>query len=315
MISITAGTFNILHEGHKLLLEKAFEVGDEVLIGLTADVMASSSRRETIPFYIRKKELETFLEKMEKPWEIFEINDIYGPKEKVDEADIIVVSQETLSNAEKVNIDRLSRGIRPLKIVVIPFIKTYDDKKISSTGILKGEYARDGRNDAVRVAVGSTNVVKVEAVRTVMESVFGSVIIIPVEVDSGVSPQPKELETRKGAMNRAAAAIGDRDLSVGIEAGVFLTDDGLYDFQYCAILDKNGMMTVGVGPGFRYPDEVAELVVNGATVGEAMHKLYGDPDIGRKQGAVGLLSKGLLDRKSLTEQSVTAAMIPRMKDL
>jgi non-canonical (house-cleaning) NTP pyrophosphatase len=46
-----------------------------------------------------------------------------------------------------------------------------------------------------------------------------------------------------------------------------------------------------------------------------MHKLYGDPDIGKKQGAVGLLSKGMLDRKTLTEQSVTAAMIPRMKDL
>jgi len=315
MISIAAGTFNILHEGHKRLLEKAFEVGDQVLIGLTADGMASSSRSETVPYYIRKKELESFLEKMTKPWEIIEIRDIYGPKKKVDEADIIVVSQETLPNAEKINKDRSSRGIRPLQIVVIPFINAFDDKKISSTKIMKGEYAKNGKADAIRIAVGSTNVIKVEAVRTVMEKVFGSVIIIPVEVESGVSPQPKEQETRKGAMNRASAALGDRDLSVGIEAGVFETDDGLYDFQYCAILDKNGLMTVGVGPGFRYPDDVAELVSKGVTVGEAMHQLYGDPDIGKKQGAVGHLSKGLLDRKTLTEQSVTAAMIPRMKDL
>jgi len=315
MISIAAGTFNILHEGHKRLLEKAFEVGDSVLIGLTADSMASTSKKETIPYYLRKKELESFLKKMVKPWEIIEINDIYGPKEKVDEADIIIVSEETLPNAEKVNIERLSRGIRPLKIVVVPFVNAYNDEKISSTGILSGEYSRNGSKDVVRIAVGSTNVIKTEAVRTVMEKVYGNVIIIPVDVESGVSEQPKELETRTGAINRAKAALGDCDLSVGIEAGVFETDDGLYDFQYCAICDKNGKITVGVGPGFRYPDDVADLVSKGFTVGDAMHQLYGDPVIGKKQGAVGLLSKGLLDRKSLTEQSVTAAMIPRMKDL
>jgi len=313
MISIAAGTFNILHEGHKRLIEKAFEVGDSVIIGLTSDSMASASKKETIPYYLRKKELEAFLEKMDKPWEIEEIVDIYGPKKKVDRADILVVSEETAPNAEKVNIERMSRGVRPLKIVVIPIVDAYNDEKISSTGIMNGEYARDGSGDSIKIAVGSTNRVKLEAVRSVMERIFGSVIIMPVDVESGVPEQPMELQTRTGAVNRARSAIGDNDLAVGIEAGVFRTEDGLYDFQYCAILDKNGEMTVGVGPGFKYPDDVAELVLNGMTVSEAMHKLYGDPEIGRKQGAVGLLSKGLLDRKTLTEQSVVAAMIPRMK--
>jgi inosine/xanthosine triphosphatase len=209
----------------------------------------------------------------------------------------------------------MSRGVRPLKIVVIPILNAYNDDKISSTGIMNGEYSRNGRGDSVKIAVGSTNRVKVEAVRAVMERIFGNVIIKPIDVKSGVPEQPKELETRTGAVNRATSALGDNDLSVGIEAGVFQTEDGLYDFQYCAILDKNGTMTIGVGPGFRYPDDVAELVSEGMTVSEAMHKLYGDPEIGKKQGAVGLLSKGLLDRKTLTEQSVTAAMIPRMDNL
>ena len=315
MISVVAGTFNILHEGHKKLIEKAFEVGDEVIIGMTTDDMATGSKGETIPFYLRKKELEVFLGRMIKPWEIVEINDIYGPKERVDSADIIVVSDETLENAEKLNRERGSRGIRPLKIVVIPIVNTYNDEKISSTGIMNGEYSRSGSSNAVRIAVGSTNRVKIEAVRTVMEKIFGNVIVIPVDVKSGVRDQPKELETRTGAINRAVSALGNNDLSVGIEAGVFPTEDGLYDFQYCAIIDKSGMMTVGVGPGFRYPDDVAALVTDGMTVSEAMHELYGDSEIGKRQGAVGLLSRGLLDRKTLTEQSVTAAMIPRMEDL
>jgi inosine/xanthosine triphosphatase len=314
-VSVVAGTFNILHEGHKQLIKKAFEVGDEVLVGLTADVMASALRKESVPYYLRKKELEAFLEKMDKPWEVFEINDIYGPRDKIDSADMIVVSKETLANAREVNRERCERGIRPLEIIEVPFVNAYDNGKISSTGILLGEYSRDGSNNAIRIAVGTTNRVKIEAVRAVMEKIFGSVIVIPVEVESGVPPQPMELETRTGAVNRAKAALGDNDLSVGIEAGIFPTEDGFYDFQYCAVLDREGKLTIGIGPGFRYPDEVAALVSDGLTVGEAMHKLYGDPEIGKKQGAVGLLSAGLLDRKTLTEQSVIAAMIPRMEKL
>ena len=303
-----------MHDGHKRLIEKAFEVGDEVMVGITTDKMASGMGKTPFPLYLRKKELEDFLSGMEKPWEIVEIDDIYGPKEIVDAADIIVVSEETLSNAEEVNRERGFRGVRPLEIVLIPMVSTFDSKKISSSGVVAGEYSRDGRGDALRIAVGSTNRVKVEAVRTIMERIFGSVIIIPVEVQSGVPPQPMELDTRTGAINRAVSALGNNDLSVGIEAGIFPTDDGFYDFQYCAILDKKGEMTIGIGPGFKYPDEVADLVSKGLTVGDAMHKLYGDPEIGKKQGAVGLLSKGLLDRKSLTELSVISAMIPRMED-
>ncbi|MDR1690922.1 MAG: inosine/xanthosine triphosphatase [Candidatus Methanoplasma sp.] len=315
MISVVAGTFNILHEGHKRLIRKAFDIGDEVIVGITTDEAALGSRIESIPLYIRKKELESFLTTMSKPWEIVEINDMYGPREKIDPAHILVVSEETAENGEKVNRERSSRGVRPLEIVAIPLLNAYNNDKISSTGIMKGEYSRSGNGDAIRVAVGSLNRVKVEAARTVMERIFGNVIIIPTDVKSGVSEQPKELETREGAINRAVSALGDNDMSIGIEAGVFSTDDGLYDFQYCAILDKSGNMTIGVGPGFRYPDDVAELVSKGMTVGDAIHRLYGDPDIGKKQGAVGLLSKGLLDRKTLTEQSITAAMIPRMMDL
>ena len=51
---------------------------------------------------------------------------------------------------------------------------------------------------------------------------------------------------------------------------------------------------------------------SGSTVGDAFDELYNSDHIGKKGGAVGMLSRGLLDRLSLTEQSVTAAMIPRI---
>ena len=36
-----AGTFDMLHKGHKALLRKAFEVGERVVIGLTTDEFAA----------------------------------------------------------------------------------------------------------------------------------------------------------------------------------------------------------------------------------------------------------------------------------
>ena len=127
-------------------------------------------------------------------------------------------------------------------------------------------------------------------------------------------PQPFEEQTHQGSVNRAKAALGDHDMAVGIEAGVFEMLDGLYDIQHCTILSKDGRITYGQGSGFRYPDKIAELVRKGMSVGDAMKEVYGNTEIGRKQGAIGLLSKGLIDRKTLTEQSVMAAMIPRLED-
>ncbi|MEK6911713.1 MAG: adenylyltransferase/cytidyltransferase family protein, partial [Candidatus Thermoplasmatota archaeon] len=38
------GTFDILHVGHKALLDAAFALGGEVFIGLTTDAMARQTR-------------------------------------------------------------------------------------------------------------------------------------------------------------------------------------------------------------------------------------------------------------------------------
>jgi inosine/xanthosine triphosphatase len=311
MIAAVAGTFNILHQGHKALLDRAFEVGDEVRIGLTSDEMASKGRKSLVSFDVRKKELERYLSGREN-YCIFEINDIYGPRDVMDEVDVLVVSEETLSNGEKLNQDRIDRGLKPMELSVVPLVMSDDGEKISASSILEGRYGRSGKTDVIDIAVGSINPVKIAAVRSVMERIYGDVRVTGIDVSSGVPPQPFEEQTHQGSENRARAALGDHDMAVGIEAGVFEMLDGLYDIQHCTIITKDGRVTYGHGSGFRYPDNIAGLVRKGMTVGEAIKQVYGNTEIGKKQGAIGLLSKGLLDRKSLTEQSVMAAMIPRL---
>lgn len=147
-----------------------------------------------------------------------------------------------------------------------------------------------------------------------MGRIYGSVSVQGLDVESGVPEQPFESAVREGAVHRANNALGDADLGVGIEAGVFERIDGLFDIQYCAIIDRDGRLTVGMGQGFQYPPRIASLVRGGLTVGEAMDRAFGESDIGRKQGAIGFLTNGLLDRKTLTEGAVMAAMVPRLTD-
>ncbi len=308
-----AGTFNVLHEGHKALIRRAFEIADDVVIGITSDRMASGGRSAHVPMVIRRRELESFVSLLGSA-RIFEIDDMYGPDEIMDGVDALVVSEETLDNGRKVNERRRSRGLPPMELSVVPLVMSDRGEKISASSILKGYYGRQGKSSAMDIAVGSANMVKVAAVRSVMERVYGDVRITAIEVDSGVPSQPFEAQTHQGSLNRARNALGDHEMSVGIEAGVFEMLDGLYDIQHCTIIDRQGKETYGQGSGFRYPDAVADLVRSGTTVGDAMRRIYGDTDIGKKQGAVGLLSKGLIDREKLTEQAVIAAMIPRLWD-
>jgi len=313
MKAILAGTFNVLHDGHRQLIMRAFELSDDVLIGLTTDEMASHKRRRINPYYLRMKGLILFLESIGRTAEIEPLSDKFGPALKM-ERGYLVVSKETEHTARVINDKRVASGLEPMVISVIDMVKGKDGVEIHATGIMSGEYSRTGDTDVMDIAVGSLNQVKVEAVRTVMESIFGNVRIIPMNVSSGVPDQPFGDDTCKGAVNRAKAAIGKHCLSVGIEAGVFEMYGHLYDVQHCAILDRDGKVTMGMSSGFMYPDKVAELVRKGMTVGKAVAQFYDKTANGNKEGAVGILSKGLLDRKSLTEQSVTAAMIPRVWD-
>lgn len=309
--SAVAGTFDLIHDGHKALIRRAFEVGDRVLVGITSDEMASESRSVSIPLEIRRRELCRYLDTLGS-YELFTIDDIYGPPDRMDAVDILVVSEESLPNGRLLNEMRESRGVPKLELSVVPLLRADDGTKISASAILRGEYSRSGRTDVPDIAVGSLNPVKVQAVRNVMERIYGEVRITAVDVQGDVPPQPFGDETRLGAENRARNAIGSHDIGVGVEAGVFEFPDGLYDIQHCAVVSSDGRITYGQGSGFRYPDDIAALVRDGRTVGDAVRELYGNSSIGKRQGAVGMLSRGLLDRLGLTEQSVTAAMIPRI---
>lgn len=308
------GTFNVLHRGHRALLDKAFEIGDAVIIGITSDRFASAGRERLLPLEQRRAELEAYLKARGGNWTLTVIDDEAGGTNDRTDVAALVVSPETRPRAEEINRRRASKGLSPLLLVTVPHILAEDGMPISATRILSGDMDREGHIlRPIRVMVGSDNPVKVEAVRNVLSKIFPSLEVGSMPVATSIGEQPFGEQTRQGAIERARMALGDADFGVGLEAGVFELADGMYDVQYCAVVDKGGQVTLGHGSGFRYPPEVARRVREGKSVGRAFEELYGEEGLGRREGAIGLLTNGLLDRTTLSEQAVMAAMVPRIR--
>src|SRR3990170_4045504 len=101
------GTFDELHRGHKVLLMKAFEIGDRVLIGLCSDefVKKLGKPHVTASYDERLKELKTFLDNLNisERAEIIPLNNPYGPTVTDRCIEGLVVSKETEAAAIKIN--------------------------------------------------------------------------------------------------------------------------------------------------------------------------------------------------------------------
>jgi len=308
------GTFNVLHRGHRALLDKAFEVGDEVAIGVMSDAYAAGHKTRPVPLAQRFAAVEAYASAKGKPYTIAVIEEPKGTLLIDPSIGSIVVGPEAYASAERFSKERTATGLSPLKVYRVPFALADDCTPISSTRILQGEMDENGRLlRALRVSVGSDNPVKVHAVENVMRRIFTDVHVIPCRTQASVPQEPWDDEVERGAIERARRSIGRNDFGVGVEAGIFEHNGLLYDVQFCAVVDKMDRVTLGHGPGFLYPPSVAAKLREGGTVGEAFHDLYGQERTGRGQGAIGFLTHGLLTRAELTEQAVIAAMVPRIR--
>ncbi|MEM2463387.1 MAG: phosphopantetheine adenylyltransferase [Candidatus Bathyarchaeia archaeon] len=148
-IVAVGGTFDELHKGHRALLLKAFEVGEQVLIGLCTDEFVAKMNKPhpVAPYGERLTELESFLRAyglLERA-KIMPLNDAYGVTLQRGCLEALVVSCETEPTAKKINEERARRGLEPLHIVVIDMVPAENHAPISTTRIRKGEIDREGR--------------------------------------------------------------------------------------------------------------------------------------------------------------------------
>jgi pantetheine-phosphate adenylyltransferase len=140
-----AGTFQPLHDGHKLLLRTAYGLDGQVDVGLTSDRMSRSARvRDVEPYAEREKRLSEWIRKhIGVEPHIMKLEDPYGTA-LVEDYDFIVVSPETYPVAVKINEIRKEKGRKPIAIVRVDYVLAEDGKPITSTRIVRGEIDSHG---------------------------------------------------------------------------------------------------------------------------------------------------------------------------
>ena len=164
----------------------------------------------------------------------------------------------------------------------------------------------------MRVAVGSMNPVKVSAVEEVFSKLFRSVEVIPVAVDSGISPQPFGFDTLRGAENRAKRALEatGADYGVGIEGGLLELAGRWYNLGFVVIVDREGFMGTGTSGWFELPPSFLERIKSGEELAEVLDSFLGVKGVGRRDGAVGVFTGNKVTRKDLYVHGIYMALIP-----
>jgi pantetheine-phosphate adenylyltransferase len=143
------GTFDPVHDGHRALFERAFELGD-VTVGLTSDELAPKTRnvdRYVRSFAERKRdlthELESLADEHDREFQVRELTEPTGIATEP-QFDVLVVSPETEDTGERINEIRAEAGADPLDIVVVDHVFADDGDPISSTRIVNGEIDENG---------------------------------------------------------------------------------------------------------------------------------------------------------------------------
>ncbi len=168
----------------------------------------------------------------------------------------------------------------------------------------------------MKIAIGSTNPVKVKAARNVMKKIYGNNIeIIPIKVESGVSHTPiGEDEIVKGAINRAIQAIKkiNADLGIGMEGGIVKKFNRYFLTGWCAIVDNKGNYWLSSSVYMQLPNKVVEEVLKGKELGIVIDELTGLKDTKKKIGAIGIFTKNLMNREKAWEIAIIYAMVKKL---
>jgi len=166
-----------------------------------------------------------------------------------------------------------------------------------------------------KVVVASGNPIKIQATLNAFSRMFapGRFEVGGAKVASGVGAQPmSDVEALRGAENRVLAVeerVPEADFWVGIEGGVEESDGEFLAFAW-VVVRSAGFSARGRSGAFVLPAPVSELIRAGKELGEADDIVFGRRNSKQKEGALGLLTGNVIDRRELYEHAIILALVP-----
>lgn len=164
----------------------------------------------------------------------------------------------------------------------------------------------------LEIYVGSLNRTKVNAVKLALQELehkglrqFLGAQVTGLDAPSNVSPQPKtDEETIQGAINRCLELKKrhPQAMCIGLEGGVQRNQIGLFVCNWGALIDEHGQTYVSSGARVLLPPMVAAGIDEGKELSEMMELYAQKSNVRSHEGAVGILTEGLLDRSHMFAQ-------------
>ncbi|GMA55651.1 inosine/xanthosine triphosphatase [Alicyclobacillus sacchari] len=166
-----------------------------------------------------------------------------------------------------------------------------------------------------KIAIGSTNPAKIQAVELAFAALSIAVEIVPVDVPSGVSPQPQtDTETLQGARNRAQAALqqGQADVGIGLEGGIQRTEWGMFLCNWACAITTSGQEGLGGGLRLPLPYDIAIELDKGRELGDVIDAWAGRHGVRKQEGTIGILTQGAVRRADMFRDALLCALAPLM---
>jgi len=165
----------------------------------------------------------------------------------------------------------------------------------------------------IKVAIGSRNIVKIQAVKKAFQSVWPdkNFKFISVEVNSRVNSQPmSDQESIRGAKNRAKEAIEKTNayFGAGLEGGICQIENQYFVRAWIVIVDQRGNLGMSSTLSAPLSRKFLKLINNGKELGEVTDIISQQKDTKYKQGYFGFISDDLITREKAYIDGVIVAL-------
>lgn len=165
----------------------------------------------------------------------------------------------------------------------------------------------------MKIAVGSQNPSKLDAVKLAFEAAFphDAWEVVGVDIPSGVSDQPmSDKESIRGAKNRARRSMKkiNADFGVGLEGGLQKIGKFWFDSGWIVIVDKKGRTGIGSSVKMHTPDTMMKHIFQGMELGSVDDMLFSRKNSKQAEGHFGIMTDKHLTRTQAYRDAVISAL-------